>query len=750
MVFARGRCGLRLLLLTLSLLCVRAAPVDHVGYFRADSGEADRAAAIAAGASARVAGGGGAARARLRAAARAPGWRTFTFAAEAGDAAAWCADHAALLVGCEPVSDVRVAQASPPPPPPPGPAACARVLEAAVNANLDLLDGTSDNLFAPSLCPSGTAHVFILDTGISPHPDFGARLSPLGFCSLNATACAADGTLDKDGHGTVCAGIAAGSLTGVAPLATLHAVKVLSNDGFGRTNEIIAGIEWVERQVVAFGVVPAVASMSFSAVNVTTSGSSLLDKAVASLVAAGVVVVAAAGNGGGDACNFAPGSSPAALTVGFTDGGASFVSTSAPGVSTTSDFGACVDLLAPGLNVSGPSNLGSGYKQGTGTSFAAPSVAGAAALLLSSQPCLSPAQVGTALTTRASGGTLATNVPSGTTNIFLDVDTAFVAAAGLSCGTSPLASGTAAGFFTLPVSETLRAPRGVAVDQTSGSVYFADFDNGAVKRMSPQASGSTFTTVFSGNGPSGVAVDPTGSVLYIADARTCVLTRLSLLSGGIVALTTMSSTGLCPVAVALDATVSPPGSALLVANATGSVLRFVLSNASLSTLFTGLSAPTGVASSNASFGSYIVVADGGSRLVGRTAANPSPQTLSIPGVTSPRGVAFSPLTGSLYVADSGLDHVVVASSPFSPSPSMFSLGSGLSELYGIAVGPLGDVFVSSLQGNGYSSPYDYGGAAEILLAVNVVLPSPPPPPQPPPPPSPPRPPCPWRWWIPAR
>jgi subtilisin family serine protease len=239
-------------------------------------------------------------------------------------------------------------------------------------------------------------NVYVLDTGIRAHDDFGSRLEAGADFVGDG-----NGSVDCHGHGTHVAGTAAGSRYGVAPGATLWPVRVLSCTGSGSVSGVIAGLDWVRAQ----GKRPAVVNMSLGG-----GTSDALDAAVQRLTAAGVTVVVAAGNLNSDACQASPARAPSAITVGATqpdDHRASF-----------SNHGKCVDLFAPGVailsaGISGPS--ATTYK--SGTSMATPHVAGAAALLLQASPALAPAQVAAQLGDRATAnalnaGTLGNNSPN--------------------------------------------------------------------------------------------------------------------------------------------------------------------------------------------------------------------------------------------------------------------------------------------------------------------------------------------------
>jgi subtilisin family serine protease len=201
--------------------------------------------------------------------------------------------------------------------------------------------------------------VYVIDTGIqADHPDFGSRAS----FAVN-TVDRDDG--DANGHGTHVAGTIGGTTYGVAKLATLVGVKVLNRAGSGTMAGVIAGVNWVAEHHVAD---KSVANMSLGG-----GSTPALDTAVDDLVASGVFVSVAAGNNNGDACNYSPAKAPAAFTVAASD--------SSDRKASFSNHGPCVDAYAPGVSV--PSDwIGSGTNTISGTSMAAPVVAGIAALYL--------------------------------------------------------------------------------------------------------------------------------------------------------------------------------------------------------------------------------------------------------------------------------------------------------------------------------------------------------------------------------
>ncbi|ORZ34904.1 peptidase S8/S53 domain-containing protein [Catenaria anguillulae PL171] len=137
-----------------------------------------------------------------------------------------------------------------------------------------------------------------------------------------------------------------------------------------------------------------------------------VNAAAVAAVQAGVVVVTAAGNNQRDACLESPGVVPDVLTVA--------ASSDRDRLEYVSNWGRCVDIVAPGSSVMSASKNG-GSEVRTGTSFAAPHVAGAAALILAENPSLTPKQVAEQLLAKASQGVLDRKGLRGTPNVLLRV-----------------------------------------------------------------------------------------------------------------------------------------------------------------------------------------------------------------------------------------------------------------------------------------------------------------------------------------
>lgn len=224
--------------------------------------------------------------------------------------------------------------------------------------------------------------IAIIDSGIDlTHPDLNV------FRNVSYVKGTKTGN-DDNGHGTHCAGIAAAinngvGVVGIAPGARLWAVKVLDRSGSGTMSNVIKGVDYVTANAASI----EVANMSLGGGN-----SDALNTAIANSVAKGVVYIAAAGNSNVDAATSSPANSPVVLCVSAmvdTDGkpgglGSSTSSGADDTRASFSNFGAVVDIAAPGVNIYATYKSG-GYATLSGTSMAAPHVAGAAALYLSTR-----------------------------------------------------------------------------------------------------------------------------------------------------------------------------------------------------------------------------------------------------------------------------------------------------------------------------------------------------------------------------
>jgi|WetSurMetagenome_2_1015567.scaffolds.fasta_scaffold45948_2 serine protease len=285
---------------------------------------------------------------------------------------------------------------------------------------LDRVDQRSvplDGAYAYNTTGSGV-DVYILDSGIrATHADFGGRVDTVkAFTAVNDGY----GTDDRFGHGTMVAGIVAGATYGVAKGVTLHPVRVIDSTGSGTISGVVAGIDWITQQFTSQvtttttkGKTTTTGTRRPAVVNISliTGGSLAINNAVSNSITAGVTYVVAAGNSGDDACGYSPSGVAAAITVGATN--------DADNVWVYSNGGTCVDLFAPGVLVTTTlSRNDTDTTLSTGTSVAAPHVAGAAALFLAGNPTATPAQVTSALLSQATPDALAA-LPAGSPNRML-------------------------------------------------------------------------------------------------------------------------------------------------------------------------------------------------------------------------------------------------------------------------------------------------------------------------------------------
>lgn len=247
---------------------------------------------------------------------------------------------------------------------------------------LDRIDQTSlplDSRYGYANDASGV-DVYVIDSGVqATHPDFGTRV---------ATGYPATGSDDCNGHGTHVAGTVASATYGVAKGARIIPIKVLDCAGSGTYSTIIAGIDWAVSDHQAG--VKAVANMSIGGPKSTT-----LNSAVGRLFTDGIVPVSAAGNDNVSACNSSPASATNSITVAATD--------STDTRASFSNYGSCVHIFAPGVNIQS-TTMGSSNGLKSGTSMAAPHVAGATAVYWALNPGLSASAVRTGLLAAATSG----------------------------------------------------------------------------------------------------------------------------------------------------------------------------------------------------------------------------------------------------------------------------------------------------------------------------------------------------------
>ncbi|XP_065900571.1 uncharacterized protein [Dysidea avara] len=273
--------------------------------------------------------------------------------------------------------------------------------------NIDRLDERSlplDGDYCPLVQGNGV-DVYIFDTGIRySHQVFGGRASFGGYDEFGGQGD------DNNGHGTHCAGLAVGRLTGVAWGARVYSIKVLDSQMRGFFSYVINGINHVISRARSTG---RRSVISMSLIGPITAP---VNDAIREAVANNIVVVTAAGNFRQDSCGFSPSSSPDVINVGAiqeaedpdsrTPGHQLYWFNSRPN-SPGSNYGRCVDILAPGQWIRSASYTSDRDRVSmSGTSMACPTVAGAVALLLQRFPSYSPAQIKRQLQDEATQGAI--------------------------------------------------------------------------------------------------------------------------------------------------------------------------------------------------------------------------------------------------------------------------------------------------------------------------------------------------------
>ncbi len=282
------------------------------------------------------------------------------------------------------------------------------------NWGLDRIDQANlplDNAYEFNYDGSGV-EVYVIDTGIrATHEQFGDRVR----CGIQLidNAC-----IDRQGHGTHVAGTIGGAAVGVAKNVQLVNVNVFGANDYALFSTLFAALEYVRQEKQANPSIPMIINMSIGFRGVFPA----FERAIDDVVAEGIVVVVSAGNSARSSCQFSPASATNVITVGASDKwdrSARF-----------SNYGACVDIYAPGVDILSSSNLNDSIGAVfSGTSMAAPHVAGAAALYLQRNPTWTPTQVWNAMQSDARDAIVRAKFPfrkfvraRGTTHLLLQTD----------------------------------------------------------------------------------------------------------------------------------------------------------------------------------------------------------------------------------------------------------------------------------------------------------------------------------------
>ena len=220
---------------------------------------------------------------------------------------------------------------------------------------------------------------------------------------------------DDQGHGSHCAGIAAGTgaidegptsdgstpYRGVAPDAWLVGVKVLDGGGSGSFEEVMRGMEWTIDNKIKYNI--RAASMSLGGpwlFDLTQEQEERITQLANEMVAAGIALMIAAGNDGAYGTIGTPGAAKDVITVGATDDNKDLAPYSSKGPTYEGQIKPNVAAIGSSVN-SVLANTGNGYDEFSGTSMATPMVAGMAALLLQANPDLQPLMIRSILETTA-------------------------------------------------------------------------------------------------------------------------------------------------------------------------------------------------------------------------------------------------------------------------------------------------------------------------------------------------------------
>jgi serine protease AprX len=358
--------------------------------------------------------------------------------------------------------------------------------------------------------------IAMLDSGVAAHPEIQTLVAAVDFVGTYDPTFDPGSSVDGDGHGTHVAGIMVGNGThssgrfvGVAPEAGLVSVRVLDDQGRGRTSDMLAGLQWVLDHKDAYGI--RVLNLSLGHAVFESAEFDPLVQAVDTLWDAGIVVVCAAGNNGRDGHGTitSPCNSRKVITVGAlnerktldrTDDTVTTYSSRgptrldliakpdliAPGnrIVSTRAAGSYLDLLTPERRVAG--NPGTSdcfgevleHFEMSGTSMAAPFVAGTAALMVEQEPSLNPATVKARLMVSAKKFSLGD--PFATGAGLLDIDAALHATGQVAVAPSPLVfPDEASGTISVENTATLWADESFSLAQLwSSAVLWTDAPEG--------------------------------------------------------------------------------------------------------------------------------------------------------------------------------------------------------------------------------------------------------------------------------
>ena len=258
-------------------------------------------------------------------------------------------------------------------------------IEGDVPWNLDRLD-QHEKALDHAYHPEGSGRdvdIYIIDTGVmASHQDLKGRVHYAGFDAVDDLTGSNNQGRDCNGHGTHCAGTAAGTHFGVAKKANIYNLRALNCEGTGAVSGIVMGIDKiVQQKKKGISRNPIVISQSLG-----VKKSKSLNGAIKEATEAGITCVGAAGNQGSYSCDYSPASATMGINVGATD--------QSDEVTAFTNTGECTTIMAPGTKITSASNkCDTCTKTMSGTSMAAPHAAGYAAIVLSEDPRMTPTEV---------------------------------------------------------------------------------------------------------------------------------------------------------------------------------------------------------------------------------------------------------------------------------------------------------------------------------------------------------------------
>ena len=253
--------------------------------------------------------------------------------------------------------------------------------------------------------------VYVMDSGINyGHEEFEGRAKYSGYDPMDVHLRESRRGQDCHGHGTHVASVVAGRTSGVARAARVYSVRVLDCSNVGVWSVVVSGLQHISSMVNLRGR-PALVVTAFIGPT-----SRAVNNAIQQLYSQGILTVSSAGNYFMDACRYTPSGSAETLTA----GGTTRMDTLYP----LSNYGACVDVLAPASDVRGADTACSScYRLTNGTSSSAALAVGVAAMILSQEPRLKPPDLKSRMTSTAIRNILQlpNSVRSFTTNALLQI-----------------------------------------------------------------------------------------------------------------------------------------------------------------------------------------------------------------------------------------------------------------------------------------------------------------------------------------